>query len=125
MLDVTMLMLTVLDGPLPLHERVAASVRRAIADGAVVPGDALPTTLQVADALGVHRNTVLRAYRALRDEGTIELRAGRGARVRRAAHAGALLRAEIDALLRAAAREGIDLQETADLVREAAGRRRS
>ncbi len=120
-----MLMLTVLDGPLPLHERVAASVRRAIADGAVGPGEALPTTLQVADALGVHRNTVLRAYRALRDEGTIELRAGRGASVRRAARAGDLLRAEIDALLRAAAREGIDPDETAELVRAVANRRRS
>ena len=123
-LDVTMLTLTVMDGPLPLHERVAASVRRAIADGAVVPGDALPTALQVADALGVHRNTVLRAYRTLRDEGTIELRAGRGARVRRPASSADVLREEIDALLRAAAREGLGADETADLVRVAARGRR-
>jgi GntR family transcriptional regulator len=123
-LDVTMLTLTVMDGPLPLHERVAASVRRAISDGAVVPGDALPTALQVADALGVHRNTVLRAYRTLRDEGTIELRAGRGARVRRPASSADVLREEIDALLRAAAREGLGADETADLVRVAARGRR-
>jgi DNA-binding transcriptional regulator YhcF (GntR family) len=116
-----MLTLTVLDGPLPLHERVAASVRRAIATGAVAPGDALPTTLQVADALGVHRNTVLRAYRMLRDEGTIDLRAGRGARVRRAAATHEVLREEIDALLRAAARHGLGSEEAADLVREAGG----
>jgi DNA-binding transcriptional regulator YhcF (GntR family) len=115
-----MLTLTVLDGPLPLHERVAASFRRAIAEGTVVPGDALPTALQVADALGVHRNTVLRAYRMLRDEGTIELRAGRGARVRRSAATADVLREQIDALLRAAAREGLDAHETADLVRLAA-----
>jgi GntR family transcriptional regulator len=120
-----MLMLTVLDGPLPLHERIAAAVRRAVASGAVGPGDALPTALQVADALGVHRNTVLRAYRMLRDEGTIELRAGRGARVRRAAPTREVLREEIDALLRAAAREGLDAEQTADLVRAAARRRRS
>jgi DNA-binding transcriptional regulator YhcF (GntR family) len=120
-----MLTLTVLDGPLPLHERVAAAVRRAIADGAVGPGDALPTALQVADALDVHRNTVLRAYRMLRDEGTIELRAGRGARVRRAARPREALREEIDALLRAAARAGIDADETADLVRAAATRPRT
>jgi len=123
-LSVTMLMLTVLDGPLPLHERVAASVRRAVADGVVVPGDPLPTALQVADALGVHRNTVLRAYRMLRDEGTIDLRAGRGARVRRSASSSDVLREEIDALLRAAAREGLDADETADLVRAAARGRR-
>lgn len=120
-----MLTLTVLDGPLPLHERVAAAVRRAIATGAVGPGDALPTALQVADALGVHRNTVLRAYRMLRDEGTIELRAGRGARVRRPAPPREALREEIDALLRAAAREGLDPDEAAELVRTTARRRRS
>jgi len=118
-------MLTVLDGPLPLHERVAAAVRRAIADGAVMPGDALPTALQVADALGVHRNTVLRAYRALRDEGTIDLRAGRGARVRRPVATGDLLHAEVTALLHAAAREGLDPDEAAELVRATAHRRRS
>jgi GntR family transcriptional regulator len=119
-----MLILTVIDGSLPLHERVAASVRRAIADGTVGPGDPLPTALQVADALGVHRNTVLRAYRALRDEGTIELRAGRGARVRRPPAAAVVLREQIDALLRAAAREGLGADETADLVRAAARGRR-
>jgi GntR family transcriptional regulator len=112
-----MLMLTVHDGPLPLHERIAAAVRRAITDGAVGAGDALPTALQVADALGVHRNTVLRAYRALRDEGTIELRAGRGAHVRRAAPRDAALVEEVDALLRAAARAGIGAGELVDLVR--------
>jgi len=115
-----MLTLTVLDGPLPLHERIAASVRRAIAVGAVAPGDPLPTTLQLADALGVHRNTVLRAYRMLRDEGTIDLRAGRGAQVRRAADAGEVLREEIEDLLRAAARAGLDGDEAAALVRAAA-----
>ena len=113
-----MLKLMVQDGPLPLHERVAAAVRRAIAAGDVAAGDALPTALQVADALGVHRNTVLRAYRALRDEGTIELRAGRGARVRATAPpAGEALREEIDALLRAAARLGLDAEGAAELVR--------
>lgn len=118
-----MLTLTVHDGPLPLHERVAAAVRRAIGEGAVGPGDALPTAVQVADALGVHRNTVLRAYRALRDEGTIELRAGRGARVRRHAAPDAALEEEVDALLRAAARVGLDAEAAAALVRRRATRR--
>ena len=112
-----MLTLTVADGPLPLHERIAAAVRRSISEGAVGPGDALPTALQVADALGVHRNTVLRAYRALRDEGTIDLRAGRGAHVRRAAPRRAVLAEEVDALMRAAAREGLAGEELVALVR--------
>jgi DNA-binding transcriptional regulator YhcF (GntR family) len=119
-----MLMLTVLDGPLPLHERVAAAVRRAIAEGRAAEGEALPTALQVADALGVHRNTVLRAYRMLRDEGTIDLRAGRGAHVRRSTPGVDVLREEIDRLLRAAAREGLTSDEVADLVRTGARRRK-
>jgi len=123
-MNVTMLTLTVMDGPLPLHERIAAAVRRAIADGMAGPGDGLPTALQVADALGVHRNTVLRAYRTLRDEGTIELRAGRGAHVRRAASSGALLREEVDALLRAAARAGLDTDDVVALVRGRVGKDR-
>jgi GntR family transcriptional regulator len=123
-LHVTMLILTVLDGPLPLHERLAAAVRRAIADGSVGPGESLPTALQVADALGVHRNTVLRAYRLLRDEGTIELRAGRGAHVRRDVSVPPLVE-EVDALLRAAARRGVGGPELVDLVRARAGDRRS
>jgi len=122
MIHVTMLMLTVMDGPLPLHERIAAAVRRAISEELVGPGDGLPTALQVADALGVHRNTVLRAYRELRDEGTIELRAGRGAHVRRAAPRHLALVEEVDALLRAAAREGLDGDEVVALVRGRLGK---
>jgi GntR family transcriptional regulator len=117
-----MVTLTVMDGPLPLHERIAAAVRRAITEGLVGPGDALPTALQVADALGVHRNTVLRAYRALRDEGTIELRAGRGAHVRRAAPRELALVEEVDALLRAAAREGLDGDDVVALIRGRLGK---
>jgi DNA-binding transcriptional regulator YhcF (GntR family) len=118
-----MLLLRITDGPQPLHERVAAAVRRAIVEGAVRPGDALPTALQVADALGVHRNTVLRAYRALRDEGAIDLRAGRGAHVRDRLPAAVPLRDRIDELLDAAGREGVGADEVAGLVRSRAAAR--
>jgi GntR family transcriptional regulator len=111
---------------LPLHERVASSVRRALAAGELAPGDALPTARDLADAFGVHPNTVLRAYRALRDEGMIELRAGRGAHVRRdlidplAADGPArrVLREQVDALLVEAARYGVGPQELSGLIEE-------
>jgi GntR family transcriptional regulator len=117
---------TIAGGALPLHERVGAAVRRAIADGEVGPGDALPTARELADAFGVHANTVLRAYRALRDEGTIELRAGRGAHVSRAVAGrvtGAVtgrvaLRESLDALVDTAARHGVQLDELLSLVGE-------
>nr|BFE72739.1 hypothetical protein GCM10020092_060400 [Actinoplanes digitatis] len=38
-------------------------------------------TAELAEALSVDRNTVLAAYRRLRDDGVLEFRRGRGARV--------------------------------------------
>ena len=64
--------------PVPLHEQVAADIRRAIADGEAGPGERLPLAKDLAAVLGVNKNTVLRALHALRDEGLLEFRRGRG-----------------------------------------------
>jgi GntR family transcriptional regulator len=64
--------------PLPLHEQVAARIRRAIADGEAGPGQRLPLAKDLAAVLGVNKNTVLRALHLLRDEGLLEFRRGRG-----------------------------------------------
>ena len=61
-----------------LHLRVAAELRRAIADGEAKPGERLPPARDLAAVLGVNSNTVLRALRRLRDEGLLEFRRGRG-----------------------------------------------
>src|SRR5438270_13815591 len=66
------------DEPLQLHEQVSAEIRRAIADGEAKPGERLPPARDLAAVLGVNTNTVLRSLRALRDEGLLEFRRGRG-----------------------------------------------
>jgi GntR family transcriptional regulator len=63
--------------PMPLHDQVAAEIRRAIADGEAHPGDRIPQAKDLAAVLGVNTNTVLRALRVLRDEGLLELGRGR------------------------------------------------
>ena len=69
------------DDPAHLHEQVAAEIRRSIADGEAKPGDRLPPARHLAAVMGLNTNTVLRALRALRDEGLLEMRPRRGIRV--------------------------------------------
>ena len=64
--------------PDPLHDQVAAQIRRAIAEGEAGPGERLPLARDLAAVLGVNKNTVLRALHLLREEGLLEFRRGRG-----------------------------------------------
>jgi GntR family transcriptional regulator len=66
------------DAAIPLHEQVAAEIRRDIIAGEVRPGGRLPPARDLAAVMGVHPNTVFRALRMLRDEGVLEFRRGRG-----------------------------------------------
>jgi GntR family transcriptional regulator len=77
--------------PVELHQQVAAEIRRAIAEGEAHPGERLPPARDLAAVLGVNTNTVLRALRALRDEGLLEFRRGRGITVAGTPERGALV----------------------------------
>ena len=77
--------------PTPLHDQVAAQIRRSIAEGDARAGDRLPPARDLAAVLGVNTNTVLRALRALRDEGLLEFRRGLGVRVTGTPERGVLL----------------------------------
>src|ERR1700691_3466169 len=101
--------------PLPLHEQVAAEIRRAIAEGEAGPGDRLPLAKDLAKVLGVNTNTVLRALRTLRDEGMLEFRRGRGITVTGTVDHGAVI-AETRALLRFARQRGYGRTELINLI---------
>jgi GntR family transcriptional regulator len=62
----------------PLHDQVAAEIRRAIAEGEAGPGERLPLAKDMGAVLGVNKNTVLRALHILRDEGLLDFQRGRG-----------------------------------------------
>lgn len=79
------------DDPAPLHEQVAAEIRRAISEGEAGPGDRIPQARDLAAALGVNSNTVLRALRLLRDEGLVEMGRGRAIRVTGSPDRGAVI----------------------------------
>lgn len=56
----------------PLFRQLDAALRQAIADGRLAPGARLPGTRALARRLGVHRNTVLRAFADLTADGWLE-----------------------------------------------------
>jgi GntR family transcriptional regulator len=67
--------------PLPLHEQIAVNVRQALSEGGLAPGERLPPASELAAVLEINPNTVLRAYRNLREDGVLEFRRGRAVRV--------------------------------------------
>jgi GntR family transcriptional regulator len=77
---------------IPLHDQVAAEIRRAIAEGEAGPGDRLPLAKDLAAVLGVNKNTVLRALHILRDEGLLDFQRGRGITVAGTAQQGVVVR---------------------------------
>ena len=66
------------DANLPLYVQLVRAVVREIRRGRFSPGHRLPSSRRLADALGVHRNTVLGAYCELELEGWIETRPATG-----------------------------------------------
>jgi GntR family transcriptional regulator len=104
--------------PTQLHEQVAAEIRRAIAEGEARPGERLPPARDLAAVLDVNTNTVLRALRALREEGLLEFRRGRGITVAGTAERGAVIERAQD-LVRFARRNGYRLEELIEIIRTA------
>ncbi len=64
------------DSKTPLYRQIAAQLRALILCGEISPGSRLPSERSMAQLLGVHRNTVVKAYTELKDGQLITARQG-------------------------------------------------
>lgn len=67
-----------LDLSQPLYEQVIEQVRSAIARERIQLGEKIPSVRELAQALQINPNTVMRAYQELDRDGLIETRRGQG-----------------------------------------------
>lgn len=103
------------DESVPLYLKVAAELRRDIADGQVEPGHRLPPARDMATVAGVNQNTMFRALRVLRDEGILEFQRGRGISVIGTPQRGALVQ-RVRELMDYARRQGYQREEVIDMI---------
>ncbi len=66
------------DGAEPLYQQIFDTLARRIREGTLPPGYRLPASRVLAEAVGTHRNTVVRAYRELEQAGFVTSGVGRG-----------------------------------------------
>jgi GntR family transcriptional regulator len=85
----------------PIYLQIVEQITRAVAIGALLAGEQLPTVKALALELTINPNTVARAYRDLERDGIIETSPGRGSFVRGEAARGAAHDAARDAIARA------------------------
>ncbi len=69
-------------GGAPIYVQLSEQIKRAIAVGALVAGERLPTVKGLAHELKLNPNTVARVYRDLERDGFIATAPGRGSFVR-------------------------------------------
>ncbi|MGH3932200.1 MAG: PLP-dependent aminotransferase family protein [Pseudonocardiaceae bacterium] len=65
----------------PLYRKLTEALRGLVAEGALVPGERLPSERELAGALAVSRSTVVAAFDELRGQGVVVSRQGSGTRV--------------------------------------------
>lgn len=66
----------------PRHQQIAAELRDLIMRGDLSPGTQLPSTAQLVERYGAANATIQHALKALKDEGFLDSRVGKGVYVR-------------------------------------------
>lgn len=62
----------------PIYLQIKEQMRLAVATGAILPGEQLPTVRELAAQLRINPNTMARVYRELQAEGLLVSRQGSG-----------------------------------------------
>lgn len=101
-----------------LYQQISRQITDQIEAGAVLPGEKLPTAGDLAASLELNRNTVLQAYRQLRDQGAIELRRGRGAVVLDNSPQNHSMASAVENIVDIAKKRGLNLNRVTDLLKE-------
>jgi len=65
----------------PIYQQIAGQIREQVSREILKPGDELPSVRELSDSLDINLHTVRRAYLMLRDQGIINLRLGRRAKI--------------------------------------------
>jgi GntR family transcriptional regulator len=110
--------------PTPLYAQIAARMKLAIAAGELRAGEGLPSVRQLAAKLRINPATVVQAYRALEEDGFVEMRQGAGTFVhhmapsRRAQERKSAARRLVRELLSEGGRLGISPQEFLTVLRD-------
>lgn len=103
------------------YMQLVQQVRQSLRTGLLELGDRLPKVREVAEALAINPNTVLKAYRQLEIEGLVQGRPGVGTFVRRSLAGPSLashgeLRRDLVAWLHRAAEAGLEQEDVVALV---------
>lgn len=62
----------------PVYQQLVDQIKAATASGALQSGDALPSIRPLAEELSINRNTVIKAYTLLEEDGVVDTQAGKG-----------------------------------------------
>ena len=107
---------------LAVYDQIVRQVKFAVAEGALVTGDLVPSVRELARELAINPNTVARAYRQLQDDGVLETVRGTGLAVTTAARRqcqserAKLIRARLRQVLQEAQHSGLEADQIAELV---------
>jgi GntR family transcriptional regulator len=101
---------------LAIYDQIVRQVTFAVADGALVVGEMVPSVRELAKQLAVNPNTVARAYRELQTSGILEAVRGTGLEVAAGAPKQCrqarikLLRQRLASVLLEARRSGLEME---------------